>query len=444
MSTAYQEWPFRTDHDRYPDERARWWAECYIRGAVDRELSDVAGWTVITGGPGSGKSVALAAWLRREEPRAIIVDYPPERWPGAEAAWLAGDPRPLSQMLVAAGRAFYDVLEASPHKAKLLDDLQRSVFRALIERIGPIGRRHYLQLTARLGDERAAYEAVEVPDDLRDPPLNRRDLELQVRDVVWVAQALGAARIVFTFDLSGDDSALGDGLRELFSGLDVLANRQFVVVAAVPEELLAERRLVAGARGRVAAVFPNWDEGDCRLIAARHLCVALDREPDELTLADFATPDVLAAAARVIVEQYERPAPAGWVHLAETLLYLTHRSGLSIRPPISDAGVVLRMFFARHMKLRLDRELRAVWRGPRLLRLDEQPYNFIALLHARGDERLNWDDDMLRSLAGTKGNVHTLAKRARLAIEPFHGRNQPPIYIVNDRGGGGYGLENAA
>ena len=93
------------------------------------------------------------------------------------------------------------------------------------------------------------------------------------------------------------------------------------------------------------------------------------------------------------------------------------------------------------MPLRIDLEAHGVWRGPRFIRLDDQPLNFLSLLYTRRRHPINWEDDELRTLAGSKGNVHSLASRTRKMIEPVEGET---IYLINKRGEGGYWLENIA
>lgn len=443
MATYYHDWPFRPHAERYEQEQAQWWETCYLAGAADHELADLTGWTLITGAPGAGRSSALMAWMAGQAGTSLIVDYPPERWPGGDGAWLPDDNRHLAQMITGAGWAFYELLEAEPERAAALSDLQRQFFRALIERSGARGRRQYLQLIPLFGEEEATWRAVEVADDLREVPQTRRDLELQVKDVTWLARALGLSRVVFTFDLPADARALGESLQELYRGLDVLNSREFIVVAAAPESVLIERGLVSSARGRVHSVECRWSEQECRRIAWRHLCAALEREPDGSSLDDFAAPDLLAKAGEVIAAEYGQPTPAGWVALAETLLYMLHRPNDPPKPPITAESTTeaVNLFFARHMSLQLDPVMRGVRRGPRLLMLDDQPYRFLELLIQRRGAPVNWDDEAIQSLAGSKNNVHTLAARARKAIEPFP---RQPIYLLNDRGAGGYRLVNAA
>jgi hypothetical protein len=444
MSNTYYDWPFLPHHRRFREEEEVWWLTCHVSGPVDRRLAESAGWTIVTGGPGTGKSTALLARTAGIGHDALRIEYPPARWPGNANAWLPGDSRHLAQMITAAGWAFYELFEREPHRAAALGSLQREFFRALIERTGFLGRRQYDQLLELFdGETAASFRAVEIPDGLRQLPASRRDLEMQAKDVIWLARALSLSQVVFSFDLASDQPVDEDSLAELYGGLDLMGSREFIVVAAMPERLLAEQRLISGSRSRVESVVCEWAEADCRRMAARHLCAALGREPDDGSLAGFAGRELLAQAGEMIANEYGRPTPAGWVNLAETLLYVTHRSTNALRPPlgVEHATALLSDYFQRHFPLRLDRPAQGVWRGPHFIRLDEQPFRFVELLAERRGAFVNWDDYDLQLIAGSKTNANTLAARARKEIEPF---SRPHIYLINHRGSGGYCLTNVA
>jgi hypothetical protein len=63
----------------------------------------------------------------------------------------------------------------------------------------------------------------------------------------------------------------------------------------------------------------------------------------------------------------------------------------------------------------------------------------VQLLFVRRGHPINWEDEGLRRLAGSKDNVYSIARRARLVLEPVP---KKPVYLVNKRGEGGYWLEN--
>jgi hypothetical protein len=438
--SSYHDWPFRPDW-RTPAQRVRWWETCYLPGPVDYQLLDLSGWTLIVGGPGSGKSVALSAWIEQQPATSLIVDYPLDCWPGGARAWAPNDPRHLPQMLASATMGLYGYLEDNPHLAPGLAPSQRVHLRALIEQLGDASLYH--QLIFRFASpDHEAYRATEVPDSLREAPKTQRDMELSVKNLIWLAKGLGLDQVVLTFDLPRHcPPETQPLLATMLRGLDIVSNSEFLVVAAVPESSLRERRPASLARSRVSVVTPSWDEARCRAAAARHICLALDAEPDRYTLEDFAAPELLHQAGQIIRQEYGEPSPTGWVDLAESLLYWTHRAyeakKLPMPIPVEETHRVLRSYFYRHMPLWPDAESHGVWRGPRFIRLDDQPLNFLLLLERRNGP-VNWDDFDMQSLVGSKKNVHSIASRVRKAIEPFP---KQPVYLMNDRGGGGYHLE---
>jgi len=86
---AYYRWPFEPTQ-RTADDSARWWAECHRYGRINVRLTDVQGWTIVTGETGSGKSIALESWRRDQAQSSLLIDYPPAHWPGNETLMTGG------------------------------------------------------------------------------------------------------------------------------------------------------------------------------------------------------------------------------------------------------------------------------------------------------------------------------------------------------------------
>jgi DNA-binding response OmpR family regulator len=122
----------------------------------------------------------------------------------------------------------------------------------------------------------------------------------------------------------------------------------------------------------------------------------------------------------------------GWLQWAETLL-------ASAKSPASqqDPDEAACNYYQRHVPLRLDTTQTGVWRGPQLITLDQQPYEFLKkLFELRGRPA----PDLLQDFAGSGANLNTLASRLRKQIEPLSNKN---IYLQNRRDRG-YWLENFA
>jgi hypothetical protein len=433
--TTYSIWPFRPFQQHFVEEAEAWWTHCYVRGTAESLLLDSPHWVLIDGEPGSGKTVALHALQRRLSETTFFVPYPPSRWPGASQALLPDKDSHLPQMMASASLALRDYLGSYQEKAARLTPIQHEFLRWLLEK--HLGARAFHVLAQRLPPELGeAFRAAPLNNLFNsDTPL---EVQGQVDELVCLVQTLGFQKLIFTVDIHAQERGpvITSGIANLFGWLDLMHHPGFSLVAAVPTEILQESNIEARARHRLRRISLEWNEEACRSIAEKHMQQALAEE--KACLSEYAVEDVIGSTGRLIEMEYGRPVPAGWVDLAETLLYLTQNL---LPPPLQANHVdrVKRAFYARHMPLCLDLPRHGVWRGPRFIALDEQPLNFVELLLRRRGHPINWDDQELRLLAMTKANVHSIASRTRKAIEPIP---KQPVYLLNRRGEGGYWLEN--
>jgi hypothetical protein len=427
----YEMWPFRALGQRSIEETEQWWAHCYLPNVVEALLLDAPHWWIVAGGSGSGKSVALTAVTRREAGQSFVTPYPPHRWPGSAQAWLRDEPNHLAQMMASVSIEMRHFLGQRPEQLAKLTKLQREFVRWLLERAG--GERTYRRWLHSLPPDVAeAYESVPQEDlfSSSDDPL---DVDGQIDELICLVQAFDLQRIVFTVDLNSQDAPhYQEQAADLFGWLNLMQHPGFVVVAAIPTPVLERGDILKRARGRVHVQQLKWSEAQCQEIANRHLRTAVD-DP-AITLGEFVDDAVLGKMTAVIQEEYGCSVPAGWVALAETVLYLSEQSG-----GIDGVDAVVRQFYGRHFPLRLDLSAHGIWRGPNFMRLDDQPLSFLDLLCRRRGHPANWDDNDLRLLAGSKNNVHSIASRTRKTIEPVPTN---PVYLLNKRGEGGYWLEN--
>lgn len=441
-NAGYLDWPFRPER-RSDEQQRQWWRLCYGDAAADRELRGIYHWVLLAGPPGSGKSVALTAWAARDAADTLVLPYPPERWPGARTAWHPHDDSHLTQMLAVAGQEIAEVLRQRPDRAAGVDVFQREFLRALLERQG--GPRRYQRFVLSLPLElRQGFQNVPTETDFFGESDTLIGIQALIQELTLLVNALGYQRLVYVVD---PDPPLGlaqaEGLGNLFGWLDLTHSPDFVVAAAVRDSLLRDSATLARARSRVGLVYTDWTAAECQAVAERHLCQALPDAPPGLSLSTFLTDDCRALANEMLLAEHGRPNPAAWVQLAEAMLFAVYRTDVPLSPPLTaEAFTTLRrLYFARHVTLRLDPQARGVWRGPRLLHVDDQPLRFLQLLHRRR-QVLNWDDGELRDLAGSKNNMHSIASRARRAIEPDPDDGDP-IYLRNRKGQeGGYWLEN--
>lgn len=441
MISDYADWPFWPE-TRSDEHQALWWRDCYVTAAADRQLRGVYHWFLLAGGPGSGKTTARIAWETDQAADSLVLPYPPERWPGSPTAWFPDNPSHLAQMMATAGLAVAEQLQSRPELIAQLDEFQREFLRALLEFMG--GERHYRRFVASLPQPHASQlAAVTVADDLFSDGRSWRGVQSQIEELSQLLRALGRRRVVFVIDppspLGPDHSA---GLADLFGWLDLTDNPGFAVAAVVPTELLEAGSLLARARGRAGLVYTNWTADECHDVAERHIHAAVPDMPVK-SLAALLPGGALEDLDALVAAEWTRPSPAAWAGLAESLLYLTRRAPDPLSFPLRPADLprLKATYFSRHVRLRLDLDRRAVWRGPRLITLRDQHFRFLQLLLLRG-RAVNWDDEGLRLLATSKGNVHSIASRTRQVIEPVA---EFEVYLFNRKGyDGGYWLENCS
>ena len=111
-------------------------------------------------------------------------------------------------------------------------------------------------------------------------------------------------------------------------------------------------------------------------------------------------------------------APQAWVMLAEALLHVTQRPAQPLSPPVTieQASDVLAAFFSRHIWLELG--VGGVWRGPKFITFDQQPWRFVQVLWTKSNTPISADDPDLGRVVHTKANAHKLANRVRERLEP--------------------------
>lgn len=437
---GYLDWPFWPEQ-RSDEQTRQWWRVCYVPAAADRQLENLYHWFVLAGPPASGKSVALAKWADAEAGDSLLLPYPPERWPGARTAWHPQDPSHLAQMLAVAAQAIAETLQLDPARAAGVAPFQREFLRALLERQG--GARRYQRFVLSLPPElRDAYQSVPSDVDFFGGGDTLVAVQALIQELMLLVNALGYLRVVYVVD---PPTPLGPAhlgpLGDLFGWLDLTDNPDFVVVAALRDDLLRGSATLARARSRVSLVYTDWTAAECHEVAARHLRQALPEAPADAPLERWLTPEFVARLDNLVAKECGQPNPAAWARLAETALYAIHRADAPLSAPLAaeDFPTLCQLYFSRHVTLRLDPERHGVWRGARLLPLEEKLLRFLQLLHRR-KHMVNWDDPDLRQLASSKNNVHSIASRVRKVIEPDP---EKPVFLQNKRGlDGGYWLEH--
>jgi hypothetical protein len=79
--TTYQRWPFLPASTHTPEQRQQWWQECFIATPEVARFVHAETSAVLIGGPGSGKSTAVAALQYILNEPLLLIPYPPYHWP---------------------------------------------------------------------------------------------------------------------------------------------------------------------------------------------------------------------------------------------------------------------------------------------------------------------------------------------------------------------------
>lgn len=436
---TYASWPFRSLTARLPDEAAQWWAQCYCPPSAGQLLAGWANWRVIVGVPGSGKSTVLAMLEQQEQAtrQSFIVRYPPTRWPGTRQTLVEGGNH-LAQIMAAIALRLRDHFSVSPSDLAALKPGQQTALRWMMDYY--LGSRAFSRWIDGLSDEVSAPLRVIDYTPLYTSTTRASEVIGQIDEAVGLVRRLGFQRIMLTVDVNTREAQLQiSNLGELFSWLELMEQPGLVLVAAVPRHAADEADLVGRARGRVDFARLDWSEDLIWQIADRHLQAALSDPAARLDRLVAAS--ALPALAEWLVAEFGGFAPQGWVWLTETVLHCARTRPAEWLLGDGTADRVWRELCARHFPLELVTG-RGVWRGPRFIPLDPQPLRLTEILwHSREPVNIDYPgmEALLRKGKSKKGLLHSLARRVREAIEPDPSH---PIYLVNDRGEGGYSLEN--
>ncbi|GAB4275160.1 MAG: hypothetical protein Kow0080_24260 [Candidatus Promineifilaceae bacterium] len=431
----YLAWPFYTFEQRAIEDNEQWWQYCYVPAPAVELITTVPQWTLLVGGAGTGKSVTLQALQRAYADQIFFVNYPPTFWPGGLNTPHPQEASHFPQMLSAAALAIRDYLATNPEAGKKVTAFEIEFLQWLFTNY--IGPRAFFRVSRYFSDELVQAVQAEKKEDLLSQTTENLMVQSQIDELVCVVQAFGFSHLVFVADLAYPGTqAEKAGAADLFGWLELTHHPGFAVITAVPDALLGDGIVLSRARGRARVIRLQWTHESCRQVAERHIHLATE---GAFCLADLVDDATLAFGNRVVEEAYDAACPQGWVEFAETVLYLKKTQSLKRPFTKKEADLLMRTFFARHVPLKIDAEAGAIWRGPKRIHLDEQPMALVQLLFVRRGHPINWEDEGLRRLAGSKDNVYSIARRARLAIEPVP---QKPVYLVNKRGEGGYWLEN--
>jgi hypothetical protein len=433
VTLALSRWPFLSEEQRTPEQNERWWQECYLPPPAEVTLRGIAHPVIVSGGPGSGKSVILKALEKSDTAKYLIVPYPVGYWPGEPHAW-SSSPNHLGQMMACASLAIKELLTRQPDKLGQLSQTNLEYMRWLIEKYS--GGRAFRRWADALNQPKLLALLEQPFDDLYLTDTVIKDIHGQIEELVTLSRRLGFGGVVILVDVNEAEissETMLEQVKDLFAWLPPLQFEGFAIKAALPEKLVEQAQLLDHSRGRVNFASLHWSPELCREVSNLHLQAASEKKLK--TLADLAAHKLLASLEDEITALYGAAQPRAWVRLTSTLLQHYERYGQELTP--THRNDLIRAYFANHVPLQFDRVRRGVWRGMHFIPLDDQPFSFLEILwQYRGHRYAN--EALLKEVAFTQGNLNTLAKRLREKIEPIP---EKPIYLQNTRHQG-YWLEN--
>ncbi|MBI5303747.1 MAG: winged helix-turn-helix domain-containing protein [Chloroflexi bacterium] len=425
MPLAFANWTFAPSASRSDEENERWWQECYLPNPVESVLSSQAHWRLITGSMGSGRSVVLDALERHARQTALVLRYASSAWPGAQNV-IKKDGNHLSQIMSLASLALQKILGDAPDKLDSLSTTQREFLRWLIEKF--TGRRAYSRWLDGMSDDHAQMMRDVLFEDIYHTDTETLDIQGQIEELLGVSRRLGLQQVLIFSDVEHVLSQTQmENLEHLVTWLELMHHPGLTLIAALPAHL-CDDKLRARTRGRVAIVPLQWTEEQSIEIANRHIRVSTNGAIQ--TIGELMTQRMSKRLAEIVDEEFEEPVPSAWVGLAQVLLQFASQYSLPL--DVLHFDEVKREYFRKCLQLRPDPvpTHRGVWRGPKFIPLDVQPFRFLQTLCQTPGKAFDLEDPQLNDVAGSKGNVHTLARRIRKVIEPDP---KQPIYLQNRR-----------
>ncbi len=432
MTLAVSQWPFLPEEQHILEQNELWWAECYVPSPADVTLRGIAHSVIVSGEPGSGKSIALKAFEKMEAERLFMVRYPVARWPGELHAWVRGHNH-LGQIMACASMAIKEFLTRQAGKLDQLSKINLEYLRWLIEKYN--GERAFRRWADATGNQ-AVLDLLDYPfDDLYPTDTELLDVQGQIEELVILSRRLGFEGVAVIIDVNDAEitDAIIEKMKDLFGWLTPLQSEGFALKTALPENTIERAQLIHRSRGRISFTSLRWSIEECRELGNRCLRAATNHQLK--SLAEIASAPLLARLEKEIQALYDAPLPQAWLWLSATLLNEYAKRTRKLTK--GNYNNLIHTYFYNYVPLKFDKEHRSVRRGAQLIALDDQPFNFLEILWLYRNTS-GYANEALIKMAYTQGNLNTIASRLRQKIEPVPGKS---VYIHNSRSQG-YWLEN--
>lgn len=438
MTFPINRWSLQPHITQSVEQQEIWWSECFVPSVAVQELLETRGSAIVYGGPGSGKSIALQA-LKRNSPKTLWVEYPPEKWPAGTHPWRPGESH-FAQMIAAVADKIFQHLSENPASLAECSSFSSDFLYWLIGRrlsdpqhSGYQRRLMHLVLAA----ERKGLTNVKLPKsipDLYSNDENTINIRSQIEDLTELVNELGYANIVIAIDLNDIEGfRVKDGIKGLFRA-DILENKQFSIYASLPRSLVREAQLDIQYTGQLRLIPLYYQPDEIKEIIRRHLIIATNNRVS--SLAELVKEEHLERLQQEIHTIYGDDTLVGWLNLGYIILLSLHKN---YPEKSEDVKRIICEFYSHYMKLQLESSHQAVWRGHQLLKLEKQQFDILEILVELQGEIYSSGQKLI-DMAGTPSNLNTLVSRIRKVIEPIGGRKYS-VYIQNSRDRG-YWLEN--
>lgn len=424
MRLNFARWPFAPLDARLPEEDERWWSDCYLSHSVEDILENRSQWCVLIGGYQNGKSTALAALRRNWQAHALLIQDDLLNHPQQGKA----QGNILYRILSQASWTLRQHLSEQPNQFLLLSQTQMEFLRWSVEKFH--GRRALARWLDGLPQEFVqVLQNIEFEDIY---PSQTSDVEGQIEELVNLSRRLGYQQVLVTVDTSPFPTLdQVQEIRQLLGWLEPMQHSGLKLVMALPPTFVA-REIRELSRGRTSVLEMETSLERTRQVVARYLSVATEGMIQNVE--QLCSPELVTQLQNMVQDEFDAPALGAWLKVVEILLE-TASKGEKLPLKTDLFPQVLLSFYSRFTPLRfgLDTAELGLWRGYKWIPLDRAVYDFVGVLISHKGRPID------HTIAGTsKGNLHTLASRLRVAIEPNSSRT---IYLKNLKGEG-YWLEN--
>lgn len=273
-TNSLQRWPFLPASTHTSEQRERWWRECFTRTPEVMNFCRAEASAVVIGGPGSGKSTAVAALPYLLPDTILLLPYPPHHWPQGVRPWVPGGNH-LSQILAVTATEVTRLLSDNPAAfiAVQAEVHNQQFLFWLIE--SHLGRRTSARLQHRLRQALGAEIVFpETMHDLYETTTRETDVWNQLDELAYLVETMGYSRIIVTIDLNeAEASAHLHDLRDLFSWLDLFEYPKFAIRAAIPQVADSLLHLTQGGNGHYEIIRLRQNNEMIEEILARYLQV---------------------------------------------------------------------------------------------------------------------------------------------------------------------------